>query len=379
MGKDKKVLSINELRVGMVTSKEIKSGGRTLLAAGVTITEEILNKLKNAYFFSQMEVYFDTEDPVAAELLSSKYSNKKTLKTNPSQINYLENSDNEKIKTMAQVNKTFIEFSIEIQNLFYNMEYLQSANINEVRKFAARIQQELQYTSSIIRNIVLTGSGSDSIYRHGVNVAALSTIIGKWIGLSEQDINLLTYASVLHDFGKTKIDKAILDKPSGLTCREFDLIKQHPIIAYNYIKQIKFLDKAVSFGVLMHHEKTDGSGYPLGLKGDDIHQFAKIIAIADVFDAVNSDRNHKRSRGPFEALEIIRRESMTGLDYELCNVFLKNVVNYYVGENVLLSDGSICKIVQIDINDIGRPLLLNGDDFIDLKKESSLYVEALKL
>lgn len=354
MEKHRKFLRINNLKVGMICAKEIKSEGKILIGKGVPITELAINKLRNTYFCNKIEVYCEDNDDI-------------------------DNNYDKRIKTIKQVEKDLNELSVDTQQIFEYIEHLQSSGIEEVRKFAARIQEELEHTSSIIKDIVIYGSGSDTIYRHGVNVAALSTILGRWIGLSKKELNLLTYSAILHDFGKTKIDKNILDKPGRLTLKEFNVIKQHPVIGYNYIKQIKFLDKSVSFGVLMHHEKSDGSGYPLGLKGDKIHQFAKIIAIADVFDAVNSDRVYKKSKKPFEALELIQKESLVKLDYEYCNIFLNHVINYYMGENVLLNNGSECKIIQVDANNIGRPLLLDNTSFVDLKKQQDLYIEKLIL
>jgi len=357
MGKTKRFLNVNELRVGMITSKEIKLEGRILLSEGIPLTEQILNKLRNAYFYAEVEVYCEEDDNLDV------------------------NSDKniEPIKTIAQVEKSFVKLSFDVQHIFENMEYLRSSSMDEVRQFAARIQKELKSTSSIIKNIVLYGSGSDTIYRHGVNVAALSTILGRWIGLNKQELNLLTYSAVLHDFGKTKISKDILDKPGALTPKEFNEIKQHPVIGYKYIKQLRFLDKSVSLGVLMHHEKCDGSGYPFGLKEEKIHKFAKIIAVSDIFDAVNSDRVYKKSKSPFEALRLIQRESLGKLDYEYCNIFLNHVVNYYMGENILLNNGSLCKILQVDVKNIDRPLLLENNAFIDLKKQKDLYIKKLVL
>ena len=311
MEKHRKFLIVNDLKVGMICAKEIMSEGRVLIGKDVPITEWAINKLKDTYFCNKIEVYCDDD-------------------------NGIYNNYDKRTKTIEQVGKDFNELSGNVQQIFENIEHLQSSSMKEVRKFAVRIQQELKYTSLIIKNIVLYGSGSDTIYKHSVNVAALSSVLGKWIGLSKKDLTLLTYSAILHDFGKTKIDKNILDKPGHLTLKEFNVIKQHPIIGYNYVKQIKFLDKSVSFGVLMHHERCDGSGYPLGLKVDKIHQFAKIIAIADVFDAINSNRIYKESKKPFEALELIQKESLVKLDYEYCNVFLNHVINYYIGENVLL-------------------------------------------
>ncbi|AKN31444.1 HD family phosphohydrolase [Clostridium carboxidivorans P7] len=354
MEKHKKLLNINDLKVGTICAKEIKSQTRILIEKGVPITECAINKLRDIYFCNKIEVYCEDD-------------------------NDIDNNYDKRIKTIEKVEKNFSKLSLDTQQIFEDIDHLQSSGISEVRKFASKIQKELEHTNAIIKDIVIYGSGSDTIYRHGVNVAALSTILGKWIGLSKNDLNLLTYSAILHDFGKTKIDKNILDKPGPLTSKEFNVIKNHPAIGYNYIKQIKFLDKSVSLGVLMHHEKSDGSGYPLGLKGDKIHKFAKIIAIADVFDAVNSDRIYKKSKKPFEALELIQKESLVRLDYEYCNIFLNHVINYYMGENVLLNNGAECKIIQVDVNNIRRPLLLDDTSFVDLKNEKDLYIEKLIL
>lgn len=354
MARRKKLLYVHELIPGMIATKEIRENGTVLIAKGITITEYAINKLRESYFFNKVEVYYEENNN-----------------------DYKDDIRHEHIKTLEEVELSFNEIAFDVKRIFDNMDNLRGTGIDEVRKFAAKIQEELKSVSAVIKNIVLYGSGKDVIYRHGVNVAALSTILGKWIGLDGAQLNLLTYAAILHDFGKTKIDKGILDKPDTLTPIEYKEIKAHPIIGYNYVKEIPFLDKAVSYGVLMHHERLDGSGYPFGLKEDKIHQFAKIIAIADVFDAVNSNRIYKKSTGPFEALEIIRKESLGKLDYEYCNIFLNHVINYYVGESVLLNMKRTCKIIQIDLNNLDRPLLLDDNDFIDLKHHKDLYIEEL--
>ncbi|WP_163195051.1 HD-GYP domain-containing protein [Clostridium thermarum] len=355
MTEKKKKLYVYDLVPGMVVANDIKSNGKVLIGKGVTVTEYAIKKLKEHYIFNKIEVYYEEDDEET------------------------ENSEREKTKTVEQIEERFNELTFDVEKVLENVDNLRISGIDEVRRFAAKIQGELKSTSSVVKNIVLYGSGSDTIYRHGVNVTALSTILGKWIGLSGSQLNLLTYAAILHDIGKTKIDKNILDKPDRLTSKEYNEVKMHPTIGYNLIKEVPFLDISVCYGVLMHHERCDGSGYPLGLTGDKIHQFAKIIAIADVFDAVNSDRGYKKSKGPFEALEIIKKESLGRLDYEYCNVFLNHVVNYYMGENVMLNTKKICKIIQVDVNDLARPLLLDDTGFIDLKQHKDLVVEKLVL
>lgn len=353
MERNKRYVSVNDLEEGMALSREIFMDGKVLIGKGVPLSQIIIDKLKSKYAFSRVEIYSDNHEEEA------------------------ESEKNIKPKTIEEIDESFNELSYNVESIFKNIQNIQAAGIKEVREFAMSIQTELQHTSSVVKNIVLYGSGIDTIYRHSVNVAALSTLLARWIGLSSEQINLLTYSAILHDFGKTKIDNKILEKQGPLTKKEFEIIKSHPVIAYDFIKKIPFLDKSVSYGALMHHEKLDGSGYPLGLSGNKIHQFAKIIAIADVFDAVNSDRVYKKSKGPFEALEIIQKESIGKLDYGYCEIFIKHVVNYYMGENVLLNNKKVCKIIQVDVNNLERPLLLDENNFLDLKQNKDLYIEKL--
>ncbi|WP_416176665.1 HD-GYP domain-containing protein [Clostridium sp.] len=170
---------------------------------------------------------------------------------------------------------------------------------------------------------------------------------------------------------------SIVQDEQNLSEEEFKIFKTHPVIGYNFVKKIPYINKSIFYGVLMHHEKMDGSGYPLGITGDKIHKFAKIIAIADLFDEVNSNKYSQNISGPFEALKVIQEQSLGKLDCEYCNTFLNHVINYFIGENVLLNNKKSCKVIQININNLTQPLLLDEDGFLDLKKEKDLYVEKL--
>lgn len=342
----------NDLKTGMVIAEDLIENNIVLASKGTIVTQAIIDKLGQVYFLNKIAVFHEDKQN-------------------------RNNQSVEKSKTVEEVEKSFSEFTFNVEGIFDVIDSRGIKDLEDVRGFAKKIQKEMNSTRAIIKNIVLSGSGTDTIFRHSVNVAALSSILGRWLGIDEKEINLLTYAGILHDFGKTKIDRQILNKRGTLTTKEFQQIKNHPITAYNLIKQVAFLDSSVGYGILMHHERLDGSGYPLGIKGEKIHKFAKIIAIADTFDAVNSNRVYRRSKEPFVALEIIQKDSLGKLDYEYCKVFLEHLVNYYVGEEVLLNNEMICKIIQININDITHPLVLHDDEFIDLKKQPDLRVERL--
>lgn len=349
MDRRKVFLTVNELKPKMIIAEEIKSNGLVLLNEGTELTETMINKLRAIYFYSRVAVYSDQEEVLEF------YKN----------------------KTVEEIEESFNDLSIDVKEILSNIEDTIKTNFQEIEEFSRKIKDELKSTRSVIKNIVLVGSGEDAIYRHSVNVTALSAVLGKWLGFSERDINLLSHAAILHDFGKTKISSEILDKVTPLTAEDWKKIKSHPGLVYNYLKAVPSLDTSILYGVLMHHERLDGSGYPLGIKEDRIHPFAKIIAIADTFDAINSNRIYRKSQGPFEALETLQKESLGKLDYVYCKVFIEHVINFLMGESVLLNTNKICTVIGVNVNDISRPLLVDGTDFIDLKQRKDIYIKKL--
>lgn len=349
MNKKKKFLTVNELSAEMVLAEEIKADGLLLLNEGTKLTDAIIDKLKEIYFYSKVAVYSDKED------IFTFY----------------------KSKTVEEIEESFINLSVDAKEVFRNIGDTIETSTEEIDNFIQKIREELSSTRAIIKNIILVGSGKDAIYRHSVNVTALSAILGKWLGFRENEINLLTHAAILHDFGKTKIDDEILNKVLPLTNADWVEIKKHPVFIYNSLKGITSLDTSIIYGVLMHHERLDGSGYPLGVKEDKIHPFAKIIAIADTFDAINSNRIYRKSQGPFEALSTLKKESLGKLDYEYCKVFIEHVLTFLMGESVLLNTDKTCTVIGVNPDEISRPLLFDGSEFLDLKNHKQIHIVKL--
>jgi len=351
MSENNEFLNVQELKIGMLIKKDVIKNGNLLIREGAIVSEELIARLNKAYFLEKIEVNISKE--VIAQ--STKEAE------------------------IQKVEETFREISTGLKEMFMKLDMAKENKVNDLRIFSEKIQKELHSTEVVISTIVFKGSGEDSIYRHGVNVATLSALLGKWIGLEQSKINLLIYSALLHDFGMTKLEQKVPAKPDILIQEKYKGIKQHAKIGYKHIDNIPYLDKSVSYGVLMHHEREDGSGYPLAITGEKIHCFAKIIAIADELDVMNSDEAYKNERGPFEILEIIKEKSLNKLDYEYSKVFLEHIANYYMGEDVLLNTGEKAKIIQIDINDLSRPLLLKDGDFLDLSQNKNIYIKELIL
>lgn len=351
MSGNNEFLSVQELKPGMIITKDIIKDGGLLIREGAIVNDELISRLNKAYFLEKIEVN------ISQEVIAK----------------------NTKEAELQKVEETFKEISTGLKEMFTKLGKTKESRINDLREFSEKIQKELNSTEIIISAVVFKGSSADPIYRHGVNVATLSALLGKWIGLEQSKINLLIYSALLHDFGMTKLEQKVPEKSDVLLEEKYKIVKQHAKIGYKYVDDIADLDKSVSYGVLMHHEREDGLGYPLGITGEKIHCFAKIIAIADELDVLNSDEAYRNERGPFGILEIIKEKSLNKLNYEYTRIFLDHISNYYMGEDVVLNTGEKAKIVQINTNDLSKPLILKDGDFIDLSKNKEIFIKELVL
>ena len=213
----------------------------------------------------------------------------------------------------------------------------------------------------------------NSVYVHSLNVALLCNIFGSWLRLSDEELKELTLSGLLHDVGKYDIDSRILNKPGKLTPQEFEVIKSHPLNGFN-----KFKDTNLSYGVkmaiLQHHEKLDGSGYPLGFCKEQIHDYANIVAITDMYEAMTSDRTYHKRTPPFIVLDIFEKDGYDALDTHFLSVFLENVALLYIGKSVILNNGESGKIVFINRKTPSRPLVQVGSKIYNLEFEMSLEI-----
>lgn len=191
-----------------------------------------------------------------------------------------------------------------IRNSELNLQ-LREVSMQTTRALVAAIDKKDHYTSG-----------------HSERVGKWSRLTGQELGLPERDLQMLEWAGLLHDVGKIGVPEAILQKSGRLTAEEFDIIKQHPSMGYEILKPISSLTDVLA-GVLHHHENPDGSGYPAGLKGDDIPLFARIIHVVDVYDALVSNRSYRPAFTNEGALDVMRNESGTKLDTSVVAAFLR--------------------------------------------------------
>lgn len=210
---------------------------------------------------------------------------------------------------------------------------------------------------------------------HSVQVSLISTLIGQWLGLSVNDQFKLGYAGLLHDVGKSKIPVHVLNKPSKLSPEEYEAIKKHSEFSVDQIKGLPQVNEDIRSAVLHHHEKTDGTGYPMGLSGDAIHFYAQILCIADIYSAMTTDKVYNRKFTPLKAAEEVYNASFSNkVNPEIANLFLRNIYRMLVGSQVRLSNGQEGEIVYFNRFSPAKPLVKIGEEFVDLYREKDLVI-----
>lgn len=216
----------------------------------------------------------------------------------------------------------------------------------------------------------------DLTYVHSVNVALICNVFGNWLKLPKDEIRVLTLGGILHDIGKLKIPLEILTKPGKLTDEEYEIIKKHSYYGYDTIKN-KEIEDQVKLAVLLHHERTDGSGYPGGFPNQKIAEAAKIVAIADVYDAMTANRVYRIGMCPFKVINIFEEEGMTKYDPKYIIPIMEMLVQSYIGNSVRLSNNMAGEVIMINKNALSRPVVRVGNDFIDLSKDRKVTIEAI--
>lgn len=261
-----------------------------------------------------------------------------------------------------------------VKSVFANIAKGEKVNSSQILDIVDSTMSNLGNITEVIKVMNGVRKFDEYTYTHSINVALYGMFIGKWVGLGEKEIREVIKAGILHDIGKSKIPLSILNKKGTLTKEEFNKIKEHTTIGYNLCKEYNWINEDVKKVILYHHEREDGSGYPLGLKGDKISLYAKIIAIADIYDAITSERIYKPKQTPFQTFNNIISLGYGKIDVLILRRFLNNIASFYVGEKVKMSNGDIGEVVFVPPNNITCPIVKVNNVYQDLSKKSEYKI-----
>lgn len=242
-----------------------------------------------------------------------------------------------------------------VKDSFDRMRLSRTLPHEEFLDISNEISSTMLDTPGIFHSLQTVKSVDNYTYVHSINVGVLSGLIGKWTGYS--NVPILILAGLLHDVGKTQIPLEILNKPSSLSPFEMCVMQRHAKLGYEMALGNGNFSDEVMEGILFHHERFDGTGYPTGVKGEKLSDVPKIIAVADLFDSMTSDRVYRSALSPFDVLEEIYDEMFSRLDPAICYIFRQRVKELLVGSEVVLSDGRRARIVFVDGGDHYKPIL----------------------
>ena len=361
------VITVQDLKPGMITAAPVKTkAGQLIIGKNTALTESLITRM--SFYNIQSVSVIDSKDTVEEE--------PKKIVAPEHELSY-----SQKVRKSSSFQKFQIDYTNHITNFNnYLKELVDTGTMNHATELVeipklliSETRTSIQFFDMIhnLRQI------DDPICAHSLNVAMIARMLGKWLNFSEEDLDTLTLAAALHDVGKFLIPSDILNKKEKLTDNEFALIKQHPVLGYDLLKELN-IDYHVKQAALSHHERCDGSGYPLGLKTNEIDDHAMIISIADVYDAMTSARKYRTPLCPFEVIAEFEKDGLSKYNPQYILTFLEHIANAYQNNRILLNDGRSANIILLNSNHLSSPMIqLDDGTCLDLYREPNLYIKSV--
>lgn len=352
-------VSLRNLRQDRILAQNIlDERGRVLLAKGVRLTDTLVDRLRKLDIGSVCIEDKATDDIVLREFVRPE--------------------------TRGQV----------LDATYKTLTELADGNLgryNRSSNYQKRLRPLLLDVVAQLKEVEGTGEHLGTVYlsdgelfHHSVNVTFFAMSLGLGLGLNEDDLIDLGLGTLLHDVGKLKVPDYILKKPGKLTADEFEMIKLHPSYGYDLLRGIDDLPVRSRLVALEHHERVDGSGYPRGLKNEEIHYFARIAGVADVYEALTANRVYRKGYLPHQAYELLLGAGGTQFDPAVIEAFVKTIAVYPVGMTLVLSTGERAVVVESRRRQTQRPLVRVLEDQqgnpmpvpweIDLGKERTIAI-----
>ena len=377
----KRILTSRATQNMIVADDVYTSDDKLVIPEGTVLTEDIIDSLKEYGVFAIRIKVDDDGNNAAAENEKVMPDGDEVLKEQRQEIKNSAEQEHESFLKQVKESKEFEVFHSAFVDSVDNLK-------NVFSKVVMHNEQiDGESILSDVENVVSKGRNSihildmlqcmrgydDVTYVHSVNVALLSNMIGRIVypDISDEELKVLTLEGLLHDIGKMMVPDNIIQKKGRLTLPEYNLVKTHVLFGNNILKGIDNLDPRIAEVAMRHHERCDGTGYPGGYKREQIEPFARIVAIADTYDAMTSDRAYRAAICPFDVIEMFEREGIVKYDVEFLLPFLEKAVQAYMNTNVRLSTNQIGKVIMINKNEFSKPVVQVGDEFYDLSKETN--------
>ncbi len=341
-------VEVNQEIIGCFLGDDVYTiGGNMIVPEDTLITDYIIKKLIE---FKVEKVFIYKTNAIHG----NEYMNHSEI--SDTQKNYIDNVN--KVKTMIQ-----------------DLAAGKGLDFSKAEEVSDNIYSQINECSSLMDCVNSIRIADNYTYAHLINVSVYSMLLAKWMGLSKKRMKDVVMAGLLHDVGKSQIPSEILNKKGALTEAEFEIMKRHTVYGYEIIKGNNDISMDVKRAVIMHHEKEDGTGYPYGIKGEQKNLYSKILTVADIFDAITSERVYRGRQTPFVAFKELERVGFDSLDPKVMMIMFKNMPRYYIGSKVKMENGDIGEIVYVPYQCAYAPVVKVNDDFYDYTYEKDILIK----
>ncbi|MCL2564453.1 MAG: HD-GYP domain-containing protein [Defluviitaleaceae bacterium] len=342
--------------------------GVTIVRPGTLLTERMIDFI-HQHNIGYVKVEFDEGKYPNAIRVREPRPEKESIFTNIPDIKPVID-DELRDEAIVSIKKMFEAFD----TTDFNEKNMTTAHlaVKEIYSVVDKLIETLSDETHSLIHIADLKSYDEYTYHHSLSVAVLAIAIGQSMSFSDEDLRLLGRAAMMHDIGKIYVPNELINKPGKLTESEFRAVKNHTAEGYRHLMFEKVGDEHFRKIVLCHHEKVNGTGYPNKLEGKDIPFMSRIIAVADMYDAVTSYRSYRKPMSPSEAIELVMSEVERALDYNVVKTFVEKMDFYPVNTCVELSDNRLG--VVIDNTNSMRPIIrmLDTKEELDLMEMSNL-------
>lgn len=334
-----RLIPLSVAREGVFLAQTLyNSAGKVLLVKGTKLTHKYIQKIREHGFYS-VYIFDQYSEQELDDVIKPQVRRKA--------IDAIQNIYN-KFSTMEDTTNPFKKDSVSKES---------QLKIEQIRKMSKLIVDDIFSQPQLLISLVDIKSLDTYTFNHSVNVGVLALTLGIAYGLNKNDLYDLTLGCMLHDVGKIFVPSDILNKNGKLNDDEFKVIKDHCEKGFVYLRENTELGPRVRIVALQHQERYDGSGYPQGLKGNQINTLAQIASIADVYDALTSDRPYRKALSPNEAIEYLMAAGGTHFNMDMIRSFLQKIIPFPVGTVVKLSNGFIGSVEKINQEMLLRPTI----------------------
>lgn len=300
---DKRVITVGEgLDFQLYHPNELKTAMLVFLSAGAIVDGDTKVRLREVD-----KLYINDIDSIAYERYVQRH------------IQTIALSEDIPLDDKALI--VYEKASSVIDEMFRNPESLETAK--NVKPVVDSFVNIILHEPNAVKSLLKITAHDYYTHTHSINVSIYTLSLGAYIGIDGEDLKTLGMAAVLHDIGKSKVPYEIINKNGKLDEIEFEKMKCHPAEGHAIAVGLGVKDERVLSGIRHHHERINGGGYPDNLSGDQISQFARIIGVCDVFDALSTKRSYKDPMSSFESLGLMRKEFIGHLDMDLVHSFIR--------------------------------------------------------